>query len=98
MNEINDLLNVLGANHGWVPAAVAWIGAMRLALKPFASAIQSKVMLVLVRIAESKEQDDDAWLESKLCHRGYRALVIAADVLASIKLPTHEQFLKLKNP
>lgn len=86
--EFKPLLTLLGGDHGWIATIIVWIGALRLAAKPFSVALLGLFNRAVKFVQESPEQDDDAFLGRLIASRWYRVLAFFVDYLASIKLPT----------
>ncbi len=88
MNELQPLLDLLSAKHGWLASAVAWIGTLRVPLKLLQGKIQAVLSRVLAYVAETPEKDDDDFVRRLLSWWPYRLTALLADAVLSVKLPT----------
>jgi hypothetical protein len=86
MSEIQPLLDLLGAKHGWVAAAVAWIGALRLALKPFGAGV-ARFVAAAVEFCRVAGPGEVSWMDRVMHSVPYRMLAFLVDYVASVKLP-----------
>jgi hypothetical protein len=96
--EFQTLFDLFKVKQGWLPAAITWMVAARLALKPFGTWIQNTLTSGMVRVAESPEQDDDEQFYDLLSSKPYRLFAFVVDMLFTLKLPSTASFLALKNP
>ncbi len=94
MNEIKPLLDLLGGEQGWPAQVVTWIGALRLAAKPFGTWIQGLFTTLVAKVLETPEPEDDALVLGILKSWPYRLLSFLVDWLTSIKLPTTDSLKK----
>jgi hypothetical protein len=96
MNEaLEPLVKLLGGRFGWMPTALGWMSAARLAMKFFNLRLQGWLtarMVEAVRSADAQEGND---LEALLRARWYRRLSFAVDLLFSVKLPAVGDYLRL---
>jgi len=97
MSELQPLLDLLSGKFGWLATVVTWVGAIRLAVKPFNSRVQAKLTAAMAEAAASPDVEDDRMFEGLLGARWYRLLHFGLDLGTSIKLPTLTEFLRLKN-
>jgi hypothetical protein len=96
MTELQSLWQLLCGKFGWSPAVLTWIGAFRTVLKFFSARIQTNLTAIMVRIAQSADQEDDRDFDALLQARWYRVTQFVLDLVFSFKLPTHSDFVKEK--
>jgi hypothetical protein len=98
MNEaVTPLVNLLSAKFGWMPAVIGWVGALRFFLKFFNGKLQAFLTQRMAEAAASQDAEDDRDFEGLLSARWYRLTNFIVDLVFSVKLPTHADFIKLKN-
>lgn len=88
MENLQPLINLLSGDHGNLAAAVAWVGAARLALKPVNTWLLAFFDRVVIYVHNTPEQEDDALLLRFLGSRGWVIFAFLCDTLGSVKLPT----------
>lgn len=88
MEQWQPLIDLLSARHGWIPAVLGWMAALRLAFKPFSLALQSLIGRLFRFVHDTEEAEDDEFVAAMLKRRWYRVLVFLLDWLTSVKLPT----------
>jgi hypothetical protein len=86
-SELQLLLDTLQGDHGWIAAIGVWIGALRVALKPFGAQITSLLDRAIERARETDDTEDDQFILRVISSRWYRVLAFLLDLLASVKLP-----------
>lgn len=96
MESLQPLIDLLSARHGWIPAVLGWMSAIRLALKWFSGGLQERLTARLVEAAKSADTQDDADWEAILRARWYRWVSFWLDLVFSVKLPTYSLFLSTK--
>lgn len=92
-NPWSALLALLSGQFGWLPAVLAWMGALRVPMRLVSGWLQDKLTAFAQRIAESPELDDDEMLERITGKLWYRLLAYTIDVVFSLKLPTRASLL-----
>ncbi len=95
MEALNPLLQTLAAKHEWLPAALAWIGGLRVAFKFGSGRLQLALTEWLTRAAADNDAAEDKDIEGLLGSRWYRAVAFALDLLCSVKLPSKGYFLAM---
>lgn len=91
MNEqFQPLIDLLKGRFGWAPTVIAWMGALRLVLKPFSARVQCRITEAMTQAALDPEDSKD-W-ETVLHQRWYRWTAFFLDLFFSFKLPTHVEF------
>lgn len=95
MNELDQMLKLLGGDHGTLAQILSWIATARVALKPFSAVLLSKLTAALASVAASEEQDDDQIVESVLRSRWYRIIAFTVDLFCSVKIPALKDFKAL---
>lgn len=98
MNELQPLIDLISAKHGWVSAIPVWIGGImtlsRILVKPFNSKLQDSLTGVIANAAKNKE--DAQWWHDRVLSKGwYRAGAFFSDLILSVKLPSHADFHEL---
>lgn len=88
MEHLQPLLDLLTARHGWLPAALGWMSALRLACKPISIWLQGALTELFAFVQATNESEDDEFVDAMLRARWYRVLAFLLDLLASVKLPT----------
>lgn len=97
MQELQPLLDLLQGNThlGFLPQLVVWIGALRIAAKPFSAWLQILFTRAVLFVQVTPEHDDDAFVERLLANPFYRLIAFTVDLLASIKLPNSDSLRKV---
>jgi hypothetical protein len=90
--ELVKLWAALGGDAGVPTQIIAWIGSVRIPLKLISSFIQTKLTELLVKVADSPFNDDDAMVKLVLDNKVYRLISFFLDWVLSIKLPTSSDF------
>lgn len=85
---IGPLISLLGGDNGTVAQVVAWVGTLRLAIKPLAGKIQSFAQRSVDWVLATEDTRDDALANKVMASWPYRLLVFGMDMCASLKLPT----------
>lgn len=99
MNEsLQPLYSLLTGKFGWLPTAMGWLAASRVAFKAFSAAIQARLTAKLAAIAESNDTDEIGWIEGMLSNRGYKIAAFTIDLALSLKLPSLADFQKVVVP
>lgn len=88
MEQIQPILDLLSAKHGWLAAVLGAMGTARLFAKPFSLALQSLLTRLFAFVHETADMDDDQFVAAMLRARWYRAIAFLVDYFASVKLPT----------
>lgn len=96
MPDLKPLLTLLGGRIGWLPAAVAWMGAIRIVLKPFSARIQAALTAKVAAAVKSPDPADLQFIDGVLQAKWYRLTAFALDMVASFKLPTHADVLSMR--
>ncbi len=94
--EFKPLVDLLSGQFGWLPAVLAWIGALRVPMKIASSHVQRALTGFVASVAASPEQDDDDAVRRILGSLWYRFLAFALDAVLSFKLPTSDSLKKLE--
>lgn len=85
--EINQLIGLLGGDHGTVAQIIAWIGAARVPMKLFSSKLQAAMQKAINRVIETPDDADDKILGRIVGSTGYKIGAFLADWVFSVKLP-----------
>lgn len=96
MNELQPAYNLLASHLKWLPAALAWMGAARLLFKCFNAGLQRWLTAKVAAGAESDDPDAEWFWDTVLSARWYRVFSFSLDLVASIKLPTHLDYMRLR--
>ncbi len=92
--ELQPLIEMLKGQHGWVSAVLAWMAAVRVPMKMFSGRLQA-AMTAKMAEAASVGGDEATDFEGVLRARWYRVMSCVLDLVCSLKLPAHADFLKL---
>ena len=93
-HSLQPLLDLLSGKLGWLPTALAWIGALRLPMKLAGDWLQRALTAFVNDVANSPESDDDSALRKILGSLPYRLSAFALDAIFSLKLPTTQSLNK----
>ncbi len=94
--EIEPLINLLTAKYGWVSAMIGWMGAARLAFKFFSGRLQGRLTGLMVEAASGPDEDERQDWQRVLRSHWYRGMRFGLDLVASVKLPGLEEFLRAR--
>jgi len=95
MNEIQQLVQSVSFEHGWLTGALTLMGALRAFFKLAAPQIRDGLNSALVWTARTKQTADDAFVAAVLGHPLYWFSAWACDYFFSAKLPTLKEFIAL---
>jgi hypothetical protein len=87
MNEetlIAGLLDTYSAKHGWLAAALTWIGTARVGFKLVSGKLEEAIAAFVEFSVSTKDADAVDRINAS---RTYRLLAFLADYIASVKLP-----------
>lgn len=90
-----DIFELLPA--AWKPVvmyALAWIGALRLLIKPLGNWLKGVITAAAERASLTLDREDDTVIEYILRARSYRIFAFLLDLFASVKLPAAEDLFK----
>ena len=83
----DGLMAALSTQSGWLAAVVAWIGTVRVVMKPFNARLQTSMM---EWVTEDFENEDRVrTLHRVLPRYDYRILAFLVDQIFSLKLVSH---------
>jgi hypothetical protein len=92
-SQIQPLLDLLSGHAGWLPQALVWIGALRLALRFFNERLLAWLTVKLAAAAQCPGGDADTVWHRVLGSKSYRVFAFTIDLLFSIKLPSLADYL-----
>lgn len=90
MNEetlIAGLLDTYSAKHGWLAAALTWIGTARVVFKVISGKLEEALQAFVEFSVSTKDADAVDRINVIFASRTYRLLAFLADYIASVKLP-----------
>lgn len=90
MNEetlLAGLLDTYSAKHGWLAAALTWIGTARVAFKLISGKLEETIHAFVEFSVSTKDADAVDRLNGIFASRTYRLLAFLTDYIASVKLP-----------
>jgi hypothetical protein len=90
MNEetlLAGLLDTWSAKHGWLAAALTWIGTARVAFKLISGKLEEAIHAFVEFSVSTKDADAVDRLNTVFASRTYRLLAFLTDYIASVKLP-----------
>lgn len=87
MNEIQPILDLLSQKLPWLLPALAWLGAIKLALLAFEGKIARYAADKLNEVAATESEDDDQFLRELFARKSYRTAQVVL-LLMSVRLPT----------
>lgn len=90
MNEetlIAGLLDTYTAKHGWLAAALTWIGTARVVFKIVSGKLEEAIQAFVEFSINIKDADAVERINAIFASRTYRVLAFLADYIASVKLP-----------
>jgi len=96
--ELQPLLDVLTAKHGWLSAVLVWIGALRVICKWFSQRLQIAIEDRIAAVLASKSVADDYRVQRILDSTAYVWFAFAIDLLLSLKLPVEIGIPKPQTP
>lgn len=85
-------MNLLTGKLGWLSALITWMGAIRLAMKPFSAGFQARLTARMAEAANSQDPDEGHDWEAILRSRVYRVTAFFLDLVFSFKVPTWSDF------
>jgi len=89
--ELQPILDLLTGKYHWLPALLAWVGALKTLFHFFGRYLTTWTAGVLVRIVNSPDPEDDHLLLNILDSRAYQRLHFAL-ALFSLPLPTRADY------
>lgn len=90
MNEetlIAGLLDTASAKHGWLAAALTWIGTARVVFKLVSSKIEELIHAFISFSVRNKDTEAVERVNVLLGSRAWRIAAFLADYIGSVKLP-----------
>ena len=87
-SSLQPLINLLAAKCHWLPSVAIWVGALRLALRPFNLLLEGWLNRLVTKARASSDPAAVAWVDRLLRWMPYRVVAFLADYLSSVKLPS----------
>lgn len=100
MNEeplIAGLLDTWSAKHGWLAAALTWIGTARVVFKLISGKLEEAIHAFVEFSISTKDADAVERLNAVFASRIYRLLAFLTDYIASVKLPLQARTCQTMN-
>jgi hypothetical protein len=85
---MQPLIHLLVAKCPWLPSVAIWVGALRLALRPFNLLMEGWLNRLVAKARASSDPEAEAWVDRLLRWMPYRVVAFLADYLSSVKLPS----------